>query len=26
MIIQDLNEQDVIPTPAEQAISESKGH
>ena len=26
MIIQDLNEQDVLPTPAEQAISESKGH
>jgi nucleotide-binding universal stress UspA family protein len=26
MIIQDLNEQDVLPTPAEQAISESRGH
>jgi nucleotide-binding universal stress UspA family protein len=26
MIIQDLNEQEVLPTPAEQAISESRGH
>ena len=26
MIIQDLSEQDIFPTPAEQAISESRGH
>ena len=26
MIIQDLSEQEVLPTPAEQAISESRGH
>lgn len=26
MIIQDLSEQDVMPTPAEQAITESRGH